>query len=236
MITIKTIASGSTGNAYHVTDGYSPILVECGVQFRRIQKAINFKVSELAGCLISHSHKDHCMAIKDVMKAGVDCYLTAGTAEKTGIKHHRIKTIEPKKQFKLASWTVLPFRTKHHDVDGTLMDSVGFLLQNKKKEKLLFITDSYYVEYVFSGLNYIMLEANYALDILMTSSLPSAHKKRIMKSHFSLENVKEFLKANDLSRCREIHLLHLSAGNSDAGRFKREIEGLAGIPTTIAGI
>jgi phosphoribosyl 1,2-cyclic phosphodiesterase len=49
-----------------------------------------------------------------------------------------------------------------------------------------------------------------------------------MQSHFSLENVKEFLKANDLSRVRQIWLLHLSDGNSDAELFKQEIEKLTG--------
>jgi len=58
--------------------------------------------------------------------------------------------------------------------------------------------------------------------------VPPALKKRILKSHFSLENVKEFLKANDLSRVQEIWLLHLSDGNSDAERFKREIQELTG--------
>ena len=58
--------------------------------------------------------------------------------------------------------------------------------------------------------------------------MPPALKKRILKSHFSLENVKEFLKANDLSRVQEIWLLHLSDGNSDAERFKREIQELTG--------
>ncbi len=55
-----------------------------------------------------------------------------------------------------------------------------------------------------------------------------------MESHFSLDHVKDFLRANDLSSCREIVLLHLSAGNSDEKRMVREIFDLTGIPTCIA--
>jgi hypothetical protein len=59
-------------------------------------------------------------------------------------------------------------------------------------------------------------------------------KKIPIKSHFSLENVKRFLQANDLSRVQEIWLLHLSDGNSDETRFKREIQELTGKPVIIA--
>ena len=70
---------------------------------------------------------------------------------------------------------------------------------------------------------------------LERGSVPVALKNRLLTSHFSLENVKEFLKANDLSRVQEIHLLHLSDGNSDAERFKREIMAVCGKPVYIAG-
>lgn len=46
--------------------------------------------------------------------------------------------------------------------------------------------------------------------------------------------MKDFLKANDLRHVQEIWLLHLSDGNSDADRFKREIQELTGKPVYIA--
>ena len=106
-------------------------------------------------------------------------------------------------------------------------------------EKLLFITDSFYCRYRFAGLTRIMIECNHSYEILNrnveSGALPQAMEKRLMQSHFSLERVKEFLQANDLSRLQEIHLLHLSDGNSDAVQFKREIQQLAGKPVYIAG-
>ena len=59
-------------------------------------------------------------------------------------------------------------------------------------------------------------------------------KPRLLQSHFSLENVKEFLKANDLSQCREIILLHLSDRNSSEQQMIREIEELTGIKPKVA--
>ena len=84
-----------------------------------------------------------------------------------------------------------------------------------------------------------MVECNYSMDILneniKAGRVPAAQKKRILQSHFNLENVKDFLLANDLSQVKEIWLLHLSDRNSDAELFKREIMELTGKPVYIAG-
>lgn len=232
MITISPLASGSRGNCYHATDGKTPLLLECGIGIQSIRRWLNFKLSSIAGVLISHEHKDHCRAVLDVMWAGVDCYMSQGTAEALGVDGHRVKIVRPKEQFKVGTWTALPFSTQHDAADP-----LGFLLASQTGDKLLFATDTYYVRYKFRGLNYIMVECNYSLGILQKNAaqVPLAIKKRILRSHFSLENVKEFLKANDLSKVQEIWLLHLSDDNSDAEYFKREIQKLTGKMVFVAG-
>ena len=233
MLNINPIASSSLGNAYHITDGHCPILIEAGIPFKKLRIALDFQISNLSGCLVTHSHGDHSKAVPDLLKAGVDCYMTAGTAINLGVQYvHQVKIIEPQKQFHIGTWDVLPFRTEHHDIDGTLMDSVGFLIRSGSY-KILFLTDSFYSEFYFDGCTHILCEANYAADLLEKSDMPESHKKRVIQSHFSLANVKDFLKACDLSRCQQIYLIHLSAGHSDAGRFKREVEELTGIPTFV---
>lgn len=233
MIDIQVLASGSRGNCYRVSDGRTPLLLECGIPYKEIQKKLNFKTSEIAACLVSHEHKDHSKAVKGVMKAGINCYMSQGTAEALGVSGHRIHIIEAKHQFKIGSWTILPFETEHDAVEP-----IGFLLANRAGDKLLYATDTYYIRYRFQGLTHIMIECNYSLDILKANvevgNVPVELKNRILKSHFSLENVKKFLQANDLSVVQEIWLLHLSDGNSDANRFKREIQELTGKMVFIA--
>lgn len=234
MITITTLASSSRGNCYRIDDGSTPLLLECGIPYKEIQKKLNFKTSEIKGCLVSHEHKDHSKAMQDVMKAGIDCYMSPGTAKALNLTGgHRGKIVQPLQQFHIDTWTILPFETQH-DAAWPL----GFLLANQAGEKLLFATDTYYIKYRFSGLSHIMIECNYAIDILKANidsgAVNDAMAKRLLQSHFSLDNVKEFFKANDLSQVKEIHLLHLSDGNSDAERFKREIQQLTGKPVYIA--
>lgn len=233
MIEITALASGSTGNCYHVTDGHTPLLLECGISYKLIQQGLNYRVTSLAGCLLSHEHGDHAKAIKDMTKAGIDCYMTKGTAEALSLTGHRLRIVSARKQFHIGSWVVLPFETQHDAVEP-----VGFLLANSAGEKLLYATDTYYIRYRFKGLTHVMVECNYSMEILrknvQAGLVEPALKNRILKSHFSLENVKEFLLANDLSKVQEIWLLHLSDGNSNSERFKREVKEISGKPVYIA--
>lgn len=227
MIEITALASGSKGNAYKVTDGRTPLLLECGINYRDIQKGFDFRMSEVAGCLITHEHQDHCKSVNDILRVGIDVYTSKGTAEALNIKHHRLKLVRAREQFQIGTWTILPF-----DVQHDVSEPLGFLLMNQQGEKLLFATDTYYIKYRFKGLTHIMVECNYSMEILneniIVGRVPRVMKKRLMRSHFSLENVKEFLKANDLSKVQEIWLLHLSDNNSDQQLFKQEIQKITG--------
>ena len=161
------------------------------------------------------------------MRAGIDCYLSEGTVEALGLCGHRISIIKAKQQFTIGTWTVLPFDVSHDSVEP-----LGFLLSNQVGEKLLYATDTYYLKYRFQGLTHIMLEVNYSLDILRSNVesgvVDPVLKNRTLRSHMNLENAKELLKVNDLSKVQQIWLLHLSDGNSDEKRFKREVMELTG--------
>lgn len=235
MIDITSFASGSKGNCYRISDSNTQLLLECGISYKEIQKRLDFKISNIAGCLITHEHKDHSKSVKDLLKYGIDCYMSKGTADAIGVYGHRVQIVKSKQQFKIGSWTILPFDTEHDSAEP-----LGFLLTtgSRPMQKLLYITDSYYCRYRFQGLNYIMIECNYAIDILKENTcsgiVQNKLKSRLLKSHFELENVKKFLQLNDLSKVKEIWLLHLSDNNSDEARFKNEIQELTGKPVIIA--
>lgn len=226
MIEITTLATGSTGNCYMIDDGSTRLLIELGITFKQIQKTLNYETLKIAGALISHSHKDHCKGVQGALNASMNVYMSQTTEVEIGIQHNRIRRYENKKQFRVGSFTVLPFDVKH-DVENH-----GFLIQSDNGSKLLFASDTYYVRFLFKDLNYIMIECNYSEKILdeniENERTPKFLGKRIKKSHFSLENLLEFFKANDLSKVREIHLLHLSDANSNEELFKREVQKVTG--------
>ena len=234
MLEISVMQSGSKGNCYRVDNGSSPILLECGVEFKRIQKWLNFRVNEIAMTWVSHEHKDHCKAALDLMESGIDCYMSAGTAQELKLPeyHNRLHVIRAGELVQAEGWMVLPFDARHDAAEP-----LGFLMQSGA-DKLLYLTDSYYCKYSFVGLTHIMVECNYCKDILDANCdsglIHPKLRNRIMRSHFSLEHVKEFLAANDLRLVREIHLIHLSEDNADPERCRDEVQALTGIPTYIA--
>ena len=231
MIDIQSLASGSTGNCYKIDDGSSSLLIEAGIPINQIKTKLNYRLSEIEGVLISHEHGDHSKAVMDVMKSGIDIYMSPGTAKALKIKNHRIHKVMS--QFKVRSWYINPFLLEH-DTE----QPCGFLLQSIEGDKLVYITDTMYSKYNFNNLNYIMIETNYSIDILKENVkkgvIHPAQKNRVIKSHMGLETAKDFLRANDLSKVKEIWLLHLSNDNSDEKRFKKEVQALAGKPTFIA--
>ena len=223
----ESFYSGSTGNLYRVSDGNTRLLIECGVPIKKIRAALDFKLGEIAACLVTHSHLDHAKAAADIMKAGIDLYCTKGTAEALGLSGHRLHCIKAGEQFAIDKYAILPFATEHD-----CNESIGFLIASGP-EKLLFATDTFYLKYRFTGLTAIAIECNWSKDTISPDT-PKVVLDRLYSSHFSLENVVEFLKANDLSKVTSIHLLHLSSDNSDEKLFKQTIERLTGIPVYVA--
>jgi len=219
--------SSSSGNLYTLRSGNNTLFLEAGVKAKPARKALGFGLSSADGCLITHSHGDHSKGAGDFMAAGVDCFMTAETAEVLGLTGHRLHIIEPLKQYQVGIWTVLPFPTEH-DAPG----SVGYLISDGA-EKCLFLTDSFYCRYKFQGLNIVAVECNYSASTI-SPDLSPARLKRLLTSHFSLENLLDFFAANDLSKCREIHLLHLSEANSDAEMFRGRVQAATGKPVYIA--
>jgi len=101
MIEIKPIASSSAGNSYLISDGKTSLLLEAGVRVSRLRKSV--QLSGISGCLVSHGHQDHSKAALDLIKAAVDCYMSAGTAGEIGATGHRVHLIKAGEQVKCHS-------------------------------------------------------------------------------------------------------------------------------------
>lgn len=177
---------------------------------------------------MTHAHQDHCKAARDLAKLGVDVYTSRGTIDACGLAGHRIRTVEALQEVRVGSFQVLPF-----DVQHDAPEPLGFLFASMATgEKLLYFTDTYYIKYRFKGLTHIMAECNYDAESVRRSAeaghTPIERVPRLMKSHMSLETLLTMLKANDLSRLRQIYLLHLSDNNSNEAYMRESIQKLTG--------
>ncbi|WP_243343850.1 MBL fold metallo-hydrolase [Anaerococcus sp. AGMB09787] len=235
---IQVLGTGSSGNCYKVKIGRATLLLECGLPFKVIQKKLNFKVSEIDACLVTHEHMDHAKAVKDLMKAGIDCYMTKGTAEALGVSGHRLKTFRPFEKARyysevLKDLIILPFEAVHD-----VAEPVSYFIKTRDdKESLVFVTDTAYLKYKIPDCECLMIECNYVKSRLdenvRLGNINTNLRNRIVKNHLSLESLVEALKLADLSRCKKIYLLHLSDGNSDEKLIKRTIQEMTGIEVVV---
>lgn len=232
MLDIAVYASSSSGNCYTVSDGETVVMLDCGLPFRRIERLTGFLLP--TAVFVTHEHKDHSKAAQDFMRRGVDAYMTAGTAAALEIKaQHRLHILNPMEQTTVGRITVSAFPTQHD-----AREPCGFLLDDGD-DRVLYATDTYYIKYQFPGVTKMLIEANHSYKILEENVgahiLNKSLAERLIKSHFSIENVLAFLRANDLSKVKEIWLIHLSDGNADAGKFARMVEAATGKPVYIGG-
>lgn len=236
MVNFKPLASSSSGNAYVLEcEGHPSILIDCGIPYPKLQVALDFKLSEIGACLISHAHGDHCLAAKKLVDAGVECYASVETWEAIyGEDAFTVGThfLDTMNTFNISGWKVRCFDAVH-DMPGTY----GFLIQSPEGDNCLYLTDSQYSKHKFENLHYLFVEANFSLDILKErarkSNSASKRYSRVQKTHMSIQSLEKLLAANDLSQVREIHLMHLSSTNSNEMEFIERIERQTGIPVKV---
>lgn len=222
------IGSNSAGNAYLLEAATETLLIEAGINFSIIKKALKFKISNVSA-IVSHSHGDHSKFIKNVMNAGIPVYSGKETFEACGVAdHHRAKVMEPWNNYKVGGFTIKPFPV-NHDVP-----CFGFMIEHSEMGLAVFLTDTYFSDFTFPEVNQFIVECNHATDIMEAGDQHKFLRDRIIQSHMNLETCKDFLEANDLTAVNNIVLIHLSDRNADAKRFRREVQERTGKVVTIA--
>lgn len=230
---LKVLGSSSAGNCYVLENDQEALILECGIRFSEVKKILGFNLRKVAGALLTHSHGDHAAHVKDFLSAGIQVYASPKTIEATGINSHRwVSMPQEGNRHVVGTWQVIPYCVKHD------VPCYCFLLRHEECGTVCFITDTYYLPFTFRGLNNIIVEANYCQDILDANMeagrLHGKVRNRIISSHMELGTTKEFLQSNDLSAVNNIVLIHLSDGNSNADRFRREVTEVTGKAIHIA--
>ncbi|MFA5650619.1 MAG: MBL fold metallo-hydrolase [Proteiniphilum sp.] len=220
---LVTLGSSSRGNSYVIQSAREALVLEAGIDFQEVQRALDWNVSKVAACLITHEHQDHSARVNDFLNARIPVYASEGTIEGMNIQSGvKPITCEQGQPFTAGRFQVIPFRTKHD-----CREPLGFYIRHPEMGTLLFATDTYYLPFTFDGLNNIMIECNYSRAILDANieagKLPKLVRNRVVQSHMSLDNCIRTLTANDLTKVNNIVLIHLSDGNANPSDFQRRV-------------
>lgn len=220
--------SGSSANLYEVVSNNGDrLLIECGVSWRELQEALKFNLHNIVGCFISHEHADHSKAIREVIKAGIDVYVSHGTFEALGLdSERRVGVVANKTLVKLDSFQVYCF-----DVNHDAAEPLGFVVREKAtNEYLLFATDTSHITQRFKyQFSIVAIECSYCKEILQerveTGDINKSLAVRLLTSHMEKQNTMAYLTEHtDLSNCHQINLLHLSGDNIEKEQTRVEFE------------
>lgn len=234
---LNVLGSDSNGNCYVLQNDKEALIIEAGVRFSEVKKTLKWQLSKVVGAVITHEHNDHAKYVRDFVSNGITVLALPSVFKAKGIDSLSFrKEIEPMHGYIVGGFKVFAIPVCHD------VPCVGFIIEHEDMGRMLFVTDTMMLEYRVPGLNHILLEANYAEDILDTKieaeSVPLSMKPRLIHSHMEIETTKGILRANDLSGVNEIVLIHLSNGNSDERRFVREVQETSGKPVyaAVAGL
>lgn len=215
---MRCAGSGSKGNTYIIGDDDGVIILDVGINFsKEIKPLLDFNIGIIKAVLVTHEHGDHAKYIKDYLKAGINVYMPE--ALKNNFKEYNAKVVKGLRKTRIGSnFVVTPFNLPH---DGT--ENLGYLIENEKLGKLLYLTDFEYCKFNFKSLNveHILIETNYDKKFITGNK---ANYEHVLRGHASLETSIEFLKNNCTENIRNVILLHLSDTNSNESYFLEEVK------------
>lgn len=197
---LRCLGSGSSGNCYILENDSEALIIEAGISFMTVKKALDFNISKIVGVVVSHSHGDHAKYTGEYEKAGIPVFRPYESDMERQVRTYGEFVV---KSFPLA-----------HDVP-----CCGFLIRHPEAGNVLYASDTEYIKYRFRNLNHILVECNYSKDLIPEDSVNRSH---VMTGHIELQTVLEFLRANNSPALRSAILLHMSARNSDPDEFVAE--------------
>ena len=124
---LKCLGSSGSGNCYILHNNEEAIILEAGVKFSEVKKALNFNLSNIKGLIVSHLHGDHSKYIKYFLNAGIPVL-----ADESVFTHYRIApSIIAKHQYeyKFGGFSIKPFSVEHD------VPNFGFLIRHKEMGK-----------------------------------------------------------------------------------------------------
>ena len=213
---LKVLGSGSSGNCYLLENNTECLVIEAGLSFMEVKKALDFNVRKIVGILVSHIHGDHAKYIEEYRKAGIPIMDAYRICENNG--GQSITCV-------MGNFTVREFQLIHD------APCYGFYITHPEMGSLIYASDTEYIKYRFKGINHILCEANYDMQFV-NWELPNY--KHILQGHMSLQTALDFISTNDNPALRNVVLIHLSDKNAESGEFLKRTKEVTGKAVYIA--
>lgn len=216
-----SLVSGSSGNASLIKNGSTTILIDCGLSGKKLTDILNsigISCSEINALLITHEHIDHTTGAGVISRRfNIPVYATEKTHECMNIgtiQEHNIKIISKNSDFEIGNIGIHTFSTSH---DAS--DPIGYSFTVGQKKYSIATDTGVMTDNIFNSISesdYVMLESNHDVDMLMYGDYPFPLKKRILgeKGHLSNDTAAQTAVKLLESGTHNIMLSHLSNKNN----------------------
>ena len=222
-----SLGSGSSGNCYLLQSGETSILLDAGISLRTLKKHLkDFDMSledDVAAVFVTHDHADHIKAVGNIAcDCGKTIYATRLVHEgiannrclKIQIPNDRMAFVEKGKTIEMGNFRITAF-----DVPHDSRDCVGYVVEADGVRFCLItdvghVTDS--IQEQVSKANYLVLESNHDINMLMMGKYSPYLKERISsdKGHLNNEQAAYLLAEHATPQLRHVWLCHLSEENN----------------------
>ncbi len=227
-LSVCVLGSGSRGNAIHVSDGATAILIDAGFSAREIDRRMHHRGLDPAGLsaiLVTHEHTDHVRGIERLVRRyRLPVYLTAGTHH-GATALHELPEIYPfacGREFRINTLAIRPFSISHD-----ARDPAGFTI-GANGSRIGIATDLGHVTALvrehLRGCRLLVLEANHDPGMLMDGPYPWFLKQRIRSRTGHLANHETGRLLADLLHpgLEQVVLAHLSETNNTPAKALAE--------------
>ena len=222
MLTVTTLASGSSGNCALVSCGNTHILLDAGISAKRITcglRELGVAPEELSAILITHEHSDHISGLQVLTKKlRVPIVASPATCRQLCCRipflEDLVREQERGSELEVGALGVRSFATPH-DAAG----SVGYVIHGDGCRMAL-CTDLGYVtaevKEAVRGCQLLICEANHDEEWVKSGPYPYHLKQRILGDHGHLSNEAgaELAAMAVENGTRAVLLAHLSSENN----------------------
>lgn len=221
-----SLGSGSSGNSCYVGTSNGGIIIDAGIRDDSIIQTLQgsgVDIKKIQGVLLTHDHSDHVRYVYALLRNNRHMRLYCTNRVLAGLlrRHSISRRVKEYHQpifkeipFTLGDLTVTAFEVPH---DGS--DNMGFSIEFGDRRFVL-ATDLGAVteraRHYMSRANYLVIEANYDLQMLRTGRYPEYLKARIQTDNGHLDNLQtaRFIGEIINPELKYIFLCHLSQDNN----------------------
>ncbi len=230
-LSVCVLASGSKGNAIHVSDGSTHILVDAGlsgIEIQRRMESASLNISDISAIVVSHEHSDHIRGVGVLSRRyGLPVYMTQGTASAAAKQLGRIDKLshfDIGHSFAVNDLAIHPFAVSHD-----ARDPAGFTI-SRNGQKIGIATDlgiaTGMVKQHLKACSMLVLEANHDPIMLKEGPYPWPLKQRIQSrnGHLSNQDSRDLLGEIKHDGLCHVILAHLSETNNTPERALQAVQ------------